>query len=157
MGDKNIRGSKTRRSILGACSQLALIGCVTIETNPRSKESGGSTPTHTPTDTYYNTPDELEMECTYAYINGFEWNSGFEEDTFSGTLINKGDVAGVVPIIIEFYKSESKSVKTGEITRDIAIGAQETKDIQIKGHSPTEDSEWAVMSVGDQDCTFKNS
>lgn len=111
-----------------------------------------STPTQTPTETSMQT---LEQECTSAYISDFEWQGDIDgEDQFSATVINQGDVAGEVVIQIVFYQSEDESIRTGTIRREASIGAQETRNILIEANPPTEDSNWASMTVSEQACVL---
>jgi len=100
-----------------------------------------------------NNQNEQESNCTDASIDNFNWDDSLlSEDSFTGTLINEGDVAGEVVISLEFWESEAAETLLGSVERTATIGAQATKDITIEANPPSDNTEWATMSVTQQDC-----
>ncbi|WP_396613145.1 hypothetical protein ACH9L7_07760 [Haloferax sp. S1W] len=117
-------------------------------------ETPKPTATEAPTTTEERKVDDIiTTECTDAYITDFEWTSdGINEDKFTATVINQGDVAGEVIVKVTFYESENEDVRTGSLKRRVAISAQESKDILISANPPTDDSSWASMLLDKEAC-----
>lgn len=132
-----------RRDVLSmtVLGVTGLAGCIGSDEDQNSDSTTG------------NMENEVDEECTRASISGFKWeNNMFSEDSFSGTVINRGDVAGEVVVTVTFYEDESKRTRTGQTSRRVSISAQESKDIELRANPPTDDSNWATMSVSEQDC-----
>lgn len=107
-------------------------------------------------DDFEQQTEEQERVCTEAYIDNFNWDGAlFSEDSFTGTLVNEGDVAGTVVISLEFWESEATETRLGSVERSASIGAQATKDITIEANPSSDDAEWATMSVTEQDCQLQ--
>jgi hypothetical protein len=167
MTENHERVSRRKLLEISGLGLLSLAGCVDIQTNPRGQEEDTETPTQVTnmSDFFDSTPENtqtptegleietLEEECTSAYISDFEWESNLDtEDNFYGTVINQGDIAGEIVVQLVFYQSEDTDISTGTTSRSVSIGAQETLDIVINANPPTDDSDWAIMEVSQQDC-----
>lgn len=108
-------------------------------------------------------PDDIEQQetrrqrvCTEAYVTNFNWDGQwFNEDTFEGTVVNQGDVAGTVTVELRFWESEATNSLQGSVERSVSVGAQDTRDISVSAHPPTDQTEWATMRVSEQDCEFQ--
>lgn len=151
MGSKtpNERYVSRRTIICGITTAMVYItGCLELRTNPRNDNTS---------ETGINNSSDLpeggfEEECTFASISNFTWEQSIGGDRFIGTLINRGDIAGEVKIQIEFYTEENSEEITGTVDEWVAIGAQETKEVVITANPPTQNSQWAIMKVEEQDC-----
>lgn len=104
-------------------------------------------------DGYLNsTTGTITLDCTDAYIENFEWNSTFETaDEITADVINQGDIAGSVELVLEFYTDENKTIILRKEYKTVAIAAQDTQSIQFNVEPP-EDANYAVLSVNEQDC-----
>ena len=134
----------SRRTVLAGITMglvASLAGCSTFDDGDQNN------------DDFEEPEQEQERVCTEAYITDFNWDGTlFSEDSFTATLVNEGDVAGTVVISLEFWESEAKETRLGTVERSAAIGAQATKEITIEANPPSDNAEWASMSVTEQDC-----
>ena len=134
-----------RRTVLGAISTglgASLAGC-------GIGDSGGQNG-----DDFED--QEQERVCTDAYITDFNWDGKwFSEDSFTGTLVNQGDVAGTVVISLEFWESGATETRLGTVERSASIGAQATQEITIEATPPSDNTEWVTMGVTEQACQLQ--
>ena len=138
-----MRTSRREFIVAGSVSMIGLSGCSALQDD----DPGGQ---NQPEDDDTPIP---ERECTEAYVSDFNWDSNlFSEDEFQITIINEGDVAGNVEVTLSFWQSESKDVREGTITRRVSIGGQATEDETLSANAPTDESEYASVSVTEQDC-----
>lgn len=134
----------SRRGFLAvsAATLTGLAGCTALGNN--GDDSGNT-----------NNQQQNDRECTGAYITNFNWDGSlFGEDAFEAELVNQGDIAGTVTIKLTFYESEDAVNEQGRVTESFSIGAQATKDITIEANAPTDNSNYATMSVASQDCQY---
>lgn len=92
-------------------------------------------------------------ECTRARVTTFDWDSQlFGDDAFRATVINRADIAGTVGVTIDFWQSSDRQSRQGSVSRSVSIGAQATEQVTIRASPPTSETDYATMSVTEQEC-----
>ena len=131
-----------RRDYLATVSAVSIggiAGCGGSGGTPESEETSG------------NLQDQEDTEsCTDAYMTNTDWILDGDQNVYTGTLINRADVAGEVGVDVEFLNEDDQRV--GTLTRSVAIGGQETKEIEIYGTPPSDRVEGMRLEVTEQDC-----